>query len=287
MVISWILNSVSKEISSSILYDESASTIWSDLKVRFHQRNGPHIFNLRKELMNLKQENQTISMYFTKLKTIWEELTNYRPSCICHGCTCGGVKKLQEHHHMEYIMSFLMGLSDSYSQVRGSILLMDPMPEVNRVFHLVTQEEHQKGNAFASNDSNNAMAFAFKSDKNSAPKNDNQNFKNHPQKKSRPFCSHCNVLGHTIERCYKLHGYPPGYNKRNKPDEAAANHIQTKDSLNTAPSDNHAFLPQLTTGQYQQLLSLLASQHNGTNNTDPSTSIGNSGQGQPEDDWKG
>ena len=138
MVISWILNSVSKEISSSILYDESASDIWLDLKTRFHQRNGRHIFNLRKDLMNLKQENQTVSMYFTRLKIIWEELTNYRPNCTCLGCTCGGVKKIREHHNMEYIMSFLMGLSDAYSQVRGSILLMDPLPKVNHVFHLVT-----------------------------------------------------------------------------------------------------------------------------------------------------
>ncbi|XP_060969595.1 uncharacterized protein LOC133036851 [Cannabis sativa] len=84
-------------------------------------------------------------MYFTKLKTIRDELNNYRPSCTYNGCTCGGVKRLQDHYHMEYIMSFLMGLSDSYSQVRGSILLMDPLPEVNRVFHLVTQEEHQRG----------------------------------------------------------------------------------------------------------------------------------------------
>ncbi|XP_030502719.2 uncharacterized protein LOC115717889 [Cannabis sativa] len=147
IVISWILiNSVSKEISSSILYDDSAAAIWNDLKMRFHQRNGPHIYNLRKGLMNLKQEAQTVSMYFTKLKTVWEELSNYRPSCTCNGCSCGGVKKLQEHHHMEYIMSFLMGLSDNYTQVRSSILLMDPLPEMNRVFHLVSQEEHQKGN---------------------------------------------------------------------------------------------------------------------------------------------
>uniref|UniRef100_A0A803QC71 Retrotransposon Copia-like N-terminal domain-containing protein n=1 Tax=Cannabis sativa TaxID=3483 RepID=A0A803QC71_CANSA len=94
IVISWILNSVSKEISSSILYDESAANIWTDLKVRFHQRNGPHIHNLRKSLMNLKQETLSIGMYFTKLKTVWEELANYRPSCTCNGCTCGGVKKL-------------------------------------------------------------------------------------------------------------------------------------------------------------------------------------------------
>ncbi|KAM6551340.1 hypothetical protein CsatB_001148 [Cannabis sativa] len=142
IVISWILNSVSKEISSSLLYDESADTIWTDLKIRFHQENGPHIFNLRKNLMNLRQENQTISMYYTRLKTIWEELSNYRPNFTCNGCTCGGVKRLQEHHHMVYIMSFLMGLLDHFSQIRSSVLLMDPMPEANRVFHLVTQEEN-------------------------------------------------------------------------------------------------------------------------------------------------
>ncbi|XP_062104190.1 uncharacterized protein LOC133815354 [Humulus lupulus] len=35
IVISWILNSVSKEISTSILYDESAFEIWTDLWIRF------------------------------------------------------------------------------------------------------------------------------------------------------------------------------------------------------------------------------------------------------------
>ena len=30
-------------------------------------------------------------------------------------------------------------------------------------------------------------------------------------KKDRPFCTHCNILGHIIEKCYKIHGYPPGY----------------------------------------------------------------------------
>ena len=28
------------------------------------------------------------------------------------------------------------------------------------------------------------------------------------QQKTRPFCSHCKILGHTVDRCYKLHGYP-------------------------------------------------------------------------------
>ena len=32
-------------------------------------------------------------------------------------------------------------------------------------------------------------------------------------KKDRPLCSQCGILGHTQDRCYKLHGYPPGYDK--------------------------------------------------------------------------
>ncbi|XP_060959423.1 uncharacterized protein LOC133030637 [Cannabis sativa] len=158
IVISWIINSVSKEISSSILYDESAAAIWNDLRVRFQQRNGAHIYNLKKILMNLKQETQSVSMYFTKLKTVWEQLSNFRRNCTCNGCTCGGVKKLQEHHNMEYIMSFLMGLSDLYSQVRGNILVMDPLPGINRVFHLVSQEENQRGGQIATADPNSNMA---------------------------------------------------------------------------------------------------------------------------------
>ncbi|XP_030509254.2 uncharacterized protein LOC115723930 [Cannabis sativa] len=221
IVISWILNSVSKEISSSILYDESAAAIWIDLKIRFQQRNGPHIYNLLKGLMNLKQENQSVSMYFTKLKTIWEQLSNYRPTCVCNGCTCGGVKKFQEHHHMEYIM----------------------------VFHLVTQEENQKGHTNSNTEQNQQLAFAFQGDKTSINKKDTQG--NKPPRKNRHFCTHCNILGHTIEKCYKIHGYPPGYGKNNK--ESAVNQFQTNNDTNKSPIDNQALLPQLSAVHYQHV----------------------------------
>ena len=44
MVIYWILNLVSKEISASIIYVHSDSEIWIDLRDRFQQSNGPRIF---------------------------------------------------------------------------------------------------------------------------------------------------------------------------------------------------------------------------------------------------
>ena len=141
MVISWILNSISKDISASIIFFESATEIWLDLKTCFQQSNGPRIFQLKHKLVNLAQDQSSVSVYFTNMKALWEELSNYRPACSCGKCTCGGVKALQSHYQMEYIMSFLMGLNDSYSQVRGQLLLMDPLPAINKVFSFISQEE--------------------------------------------------------------------------------------------------------------------------------------------------
>ncbi|XP_073220135.1 uncharacterized protein [Cicer arietinum] len=45
---SWILNFVSKEIQASTIYSNSASEIWANLHMRFHQNNGLHIFQLKK-----------------------------------------------------------------------------------------------------------------------------------------------------------------------------------------------------------------------------------------------
>ncbi|KAL5542038.1 hypothetical protein UlMin_009748 [Ulmus minor] len=112
--------------------------------------------------MNLRQDQNYVSIYFTKLKTIWEELSNYRPNCSCGKYSCGGVKHLNEHHQMKHIMSFLMGLDDSFSQVRGQLLLMDPMPPINRVFSLIVQEQQRKTNPSSdSNNSTGTMAFAI------------------------------------------------------------------------------------------------------------------------------
>ena len=179
--------------------------------------------------MNLSQDQQSVSVYFTKLKTIWEELNLYKPVCNCGKCTCKGVTGLHAYHQMECTMSFLMGLHDSFSQIRGQLLLMDPMPPINKVYSLVSQEEHQRKLGIPISDTGNTIAFTVKtnipksnyenfgtSKSNFAATNkgQNQNTNYKGQKRERPFCTHCHLLGHTFDRCYKLYGYPPGYHPR-------------------------------------------------------------------------
>ena len=42
------------------------------------------------------------------------------------------------------VMQFLIRSNESFAAVRGQILLMDPMPPINKVFSLIRQEERQR-----------------------------------------------------------------------------------------------------------------------------------------------
>ncbi|XP_075112711.1 uncharacterized protein LOC142182341 [Nicotiana tabacum] len=50
IVLSWLLNSLSKEIAESVLYSQSTKDLWSDLEDRFGQTNSAKLFQLQKEL---------------------------------------------------------------------------------------------------------------------------------------------------------------------------------------------------------------------------------------------
>ena len=70
MVLSWILNSMSKDLLSSVIYLNTAREVWINLKNRFSQGNGPRVFELRRMVSNLSQENLILSSYYTKFKII-------------------------------------------------------------------------------------------------------------------------------------------------------------------------------------------------------------------------
>ena len=230
-IISWLYNFVSKDIITSILFANMTKEIWDDLKIRFSRKNGLRIFQLRRQLMSSQQGNYDVSTYYTKLKSVLEELSGYKPTFQCKR---GGLQTLQDYNEFEYVMSFLMGLNDSFAQIRGQILLSDPFPPVGNVFSLVIQEEAQREiivNHIPSLNSNN-MAFVV----NSTTKN-TTNGKSRNPKKERPQCAYCNMLGHTKDKCFKLVGYPPNYFK-NKPQHTVKQVTDYAESSNQGAKNN-------------------------------------------------
>ncbi|KHN22372.1 hypothetical protein glysoja_033065, partial [Glycine soja] len=201
IVASWILNSLTKEISASVIYSTSASNIWNDLEKRFNIKNGPKIFQLRKALLNCVQGTNSINIYFTRFKGLWAELGELKAN---HSCNCGGVAPLLASIKEEFVMSFLMGVNESFAHARGQILLMKPIPDIDETFSLLLQDETHRVVGVQPNFAPPAeMACAVTL----------SNAKGKPTRKNRPFCSHCNIHGHTKEKCFKIHGYPPSFKK--------------------------------------------------------------------------
>jgi len=76
---SWLINSVEPEIFKSILWFDTTSEIWKELKDPFYQGDVFRISNIQEEIYKLKRGGCSISSYYTKLKKLWQELDNFRP----------------------------------------------------------------------------------------------------------------------------------------------------------------------------------------------------------------
>ena len=96
-------------------------------------------------------------------------------------------------------MQFFMGLNEAYTHARDQVLLMEPIPTISKVYTMLTQEETQRSiglDSTPSSDLSNSLAMAIGDDQ--------KKFK----EKERPLCTHWKMLGHTVDKCYKIHGYP-------------------------------------------------------------------------------
>ncbi|KAJ9553409.1 hypothetical protein OSB04_017454 [Centaurea solstitialis] len=69
--------------------------------------------------MNLNQNEDSVVVYYTKLKSLSEELNQYRPVYTCKQGDCEAIKKINAYFQNEHTMNFLMDLNDSFAQIRS------------------------------------------------------------------------------------------------------------------------------------------------------------------------
>ncbi|XP_077237088.1 uncharacterized protein LOC143878727 [Tasmannia lanceolata] len=168
MVLSWLINAITRDLADTIIYSDIASGVWQELHDRFSQGNAAKIFQLRRTLINLQQNQLSVLSYFNRLKALWDELSSYT---TLPTCSCGAMKLIADLHQQERLMQFLTGLNDSFAAMRTVVGRAQTVP-TNTV------------------------------------RNPPRPNPNNSARQNRPRCRHCGKLGHTIDTCYGLHGYP-------------------------------------------------------------------------------
>ncbi|CAL9238757.1 unnamed protein product [Arabidopsis halleri] len=104
------------------------------------------VFEIEQRLSAIQQGSMDISAYYTEVVTLWEEYRNYveLPLCTCGKCECNAAGLWEKLQARSRVTKFLMGLNDSYDATRRHILMLKPIPSIEEVFNMVTQDERQK-----------------------------------------------------------------------------------------------------------------------------------------------
>jgi len=262
MVLSWILNSLNQELANSVLYVETPSEIWLDLQERFSQGDFSHHYQVQRSIVELQQNQDSIFAYYTKIKTLWDELKMSSPAIQC---TCGGMKQLSNNEEKMRLGQFLMGLNESYSAIRGQIMLMQPLPTVKKAYSLLCEEEKQRGlvehKVTEQVHAMNVKRPGYTSQRQDFSRNWMPGSSTMQGSKKRLHCSYCDGTTHTVERCFYLIGFPVGHalhgrnvQPRNRAQKVAANQTGIESSHTNIKSVQISDQPlQFTPEEFSQI----------------------------------
>nr|GEZ38417.1 ribonuclease H-like domain-containing protein [Tanacetum cinerariifolium] len=194
VVFTWILNSLSPDLYAGAIYAKTAFEFWTYLKDTYDKVDGSDQFDA------------IISLPV---------------------CTCDAAEHFEKHNQLIKLMQFLMGLDDNYLAIRSNILTIEPLPLVKVAFAIVSGEEFHRNITSTNLTKPIATAFAAKAiDKKrfntnyGSNSNNNKGFNSGSNSNNRGpspnlKCTNCNKIGHTVDRCFEIIGYPAGYVKRN------------------------------------------------------------------------
>ncbi|KAJ0887750.1 putative RNA-directed DNA polymerase [Helianthus annuus] len=255
VVITWLLNSISEELFLGQVFSKLASEVWTDLKESFDKVDGSVVYDLYKRINGISQNGSTVAEYYNRLTTMWKQ---FDAMVQLPTCSCQAAKDYNDFSTLIKLMQFLMGLDDIYQPVRTNLLTREPFPSVKVAFSIVSREESHR---LASNGSKGQnVSFVTKS---------NQSFDSRKKNTRGPNpnlkCSHCNMLGHTVDRCYEVIGYPPGFRKRSGGQSYRSNVSNNNNKSNSTVGSSNSVgtaMP-FTSEQISKLLSLVGESSGG------------------------
>ncbi|GAU35995.1 hypothetical protein TSUD_211320 [Trifolium subterraneum] len=173
MIMSWLNNAVDPEIYQSIIWMDSTSNIWQDLKERFYQGDIFRISDIQEEIYTLKQDSDQVIRF---LKGLNEQYSAVRSQIMLmdHLPNIGKVYSLLVQQERQAITP----IDDSkVLAISGNSYGNSSNPPAGRGYG--GRGRVQRGGRTSGRGRNNKL------------------------------CTHCGQTNHIVDDCWKKYGYPP------------------------------------------------------------------------------
>ncbi|GJX98392.1 ribonuclease H-like domain-containing protein [Tanacetum coccineum] len=226
---------------------KKAKHVWEELKETYVKVDGSVVFGLHHQIHSLKKNGSSITDYYHKLHALWKlfvamiELPKY---------VCNAFEGFKKHNQLLKLMQFLMGLDNSYMQIRSSILSREVLPDVRSAYSSISSEESRRvaaGSIVGSSQRNQAYAFVSSMPNRSNFQRNNQNVSNGPPRPnnlnnirqgvgSALVCENYGFNGYTIDRCFKIIGYPAGFGKKKCGQNVKGINVSNNNSVGSSSS---------------------------------------------------
>ncbi|GJT94674.1 hypothetical protein Tco_1090192 [Tanacetum coccineum] len=200
-------------------------------------------------------------MYYQKFKGLWEECDALEAPYLClFVCSSADGRINGKIYQRKRLIQLLIGLDECYSNIRGKILLLQPLPTITQAYTTVRQEEKQREGIAAKS----ATSIILNNYLNNTRYNSSngQNYPEHTIQRSTQtsfkrknsfrkgiYCGNCRKEGHLQEE-YKIIGYPIGHPLYGKVQSAkqfksikVVNTVMSRDEANKPSTFGQAATP--------------------------------------------
>ncbi|XP_057518458.1 uncharacterized protein LOC130799377 [Amaranthus tricolor] len=204
IVLSWIIANIDSDLVNQFLDYTTAWELWKGIETLLSSgRDELQIFDLNSKAANLKQDNDTIEVYYGKLNTLWKEIDRRMPNPMkCSADTTTFNSFIQRQR----LYQFLAGINDNLDAERRQLLNQDPLPTIEMAYAMIRRELARCGimsttSSLGGNPSEIGKGLAIRGQSETLLRRDNGD-------RTYLKCTHCGGSKHTKEGCFKLIGYP-------------------------------------------------------------------------------
>ncbi|KAL0713294.1 hypothetical protein Bca4012_020272 [Brassica carinata] len=190
LVLTILQHSLDPSLQEGYSYSETSKELWDTLQKMYgNKSNLSRVFEVKRAINTLSQEDTDFDKHFGKFRSLWAELEMLRPATT-------NPDVLKQRREQDKVFALLLTLHPSYGDLSKHILRNKELPSLDEVCSEIQKEQGSVG-LFGGGKKDLVLA-------NQADGTANKS-SYRPEDKKVWVCDHCKNKGHGKDKCWILH----------------------------------------------------------------------------------